>query len=323
MLAILLMATLLGVLSFGCGMLPLSFALSRDFLNRLTMVGTGLLLGTALGVIIPEGLEALIEANPKAGIPSSRIALPLLFGFTFMFLVEQFTSGPSHGSHYELPTTNLDNDSTVDFDAELDELESEQAISQSQQQQRKRSARSEDSLSSGGNPSQALPLTLGLVIHSLADGLALGVSFASGATSTLSAIVFLAIIIHKLPTSLALTTSLLATSLPRPDCKKHLAAFSVSTPVASVVTYSFIEFFGGKGNAEWTGTALLLSGGTFLYVATLVSQHSTSHAAGEMNKVRRVAFVILGMFIPFALSSLLGHGHESGPTIEGNRPLQA
>ncbi|EEB90864.1 hypothetical protein MPER_10873, partial [Moniliophthora perniciosa FA553] len=194
-------------------------------------------------VIIPEGLEALIEANPKAEIPSSRIALSLLFGFMFMFLVEQFTSGHnhSHGSHYELPTTNPDNDSTLDFDAELDELESEQAVSHD------------------GDPSQALSLTIGLVIHSLADGLALGVSFASGVTSSLSAIVFLAIIIHKLPTALALTTSLLATSLPRPDCKKHLAAFSVSTPVASIVTYSFIDFFGGKGNAEWTGTALLLS----------------------------------------------------------------
>ncbi|KAL0575294.1 hypothetical protein V5O48_006671 [Marasmius crinis-equi] len=285
------------------------------------MVGTGLLLGTALGVIIPEGLEALVEAHPGSEIPSARIALSLLIGFTFMLLVEQVTSHGHHHHGYELPLSNSSNSrgglgtSSVDFDAELDELENEQGVASQEGSTRKTRSRSisdEDLSGSGsGDPSQAFALTIGLVVHSLADGLALGVSFASeaGAATGLSIVVFLAIIIHKLPTSLALTTSLLATSLPRPDCKKHLAAFSVSTPVSTVATYFFITFFGGKGNPTWTGTALLLSGGTFLYVATLVSQHVSTHG-DDISKPKRLAFIVLGMFIPFILSSLLGHGHD-------------
>ncbi|KAK1236151.1 hypothetical protein PQX77_000602 [Marasmius sp. AFHP31] len=283
-------------------------------MSRLTMVGTGLLLGTALGVIIPEGLEALVEAKPGSEIPSTRIALSLLAGFTFMLLVEQFTSHAGHHHHgYELPLSNPNNErgSSVDFDAELDELENEQGVaSQQSSGSRTRKTRSED-FTGSGDPSQALPLTVGLVVHSLADGLALGVSFASesGAATGLSIVVFLAIIVHKLPTSLAMTTSLLATSLPRPDCKKHLAVFSASTPVSTVATYFFITFFGGKGNPTWTGTALLLSGGSFLYVATLVSQHMGSHGE-DLSKLMRLGFIVLGMFIPFVLSSLLGHGHD-------------
>ncbi|KAF9257502.1 ZIP-like iron-zinc transporter [Marasmius fiardii PR-910] len=305
MLALIALSAILGAASFACGMLPLSLTLSKSYMSRLTLMGTGLLLGTALGVIIPEGLETLVEANPNSEIPSTRIALSLLIGFTFMLLVEQYTSHFSHHHHgYELPRTNPGNNAgsstIVDFDAELDDLESEQGISQG-----------EHSSSSSGDPSQAIPLTVGLVIHSIADGLALGVSFASesGAATGLSIIIFLAIIIHKLPTSLALTTSLLATSLPRPDCKKHLAAFSISTPLSAVATYAFMVFFGGKGNPTWTGTALLLSGGTFLYVATLVSQH-TGPQGDDVSKPTRLGFIVLGMFTPFILSSLFGHGHD-------------
>ena len=44
----------------------------------------------------------------------------------------------------------------------------------------------------------AHPLTLGLVIHSLADGLALGASASNeGGDSSVSFLVFLALIIHK------------------------------------------------------------------------------------------------------------------------------
>ena len=67
-----IMAALLGAASFGAGMLPLSFAFSSEYacfsqrrpvhnahpaesaLAALSSFGTGLLLGAALGVVIPE-----------------------------------------------------------------------------------------------------------------------------------------------------------------------------------------------------------------------------------------------------------------------------
>ncbi|KAG7088224.1 hypothetical protein E1B28_012241 [Marasmius oreades] len=322
MLALIAATAILGAASFACGMLPLSLTLSKSYMNRLTLVGTGLLLGTALGVIIPEGIEVLVEASPHSEIPSTRIALSLLIGFAFMLLVEQYSSHSGHYHHgYELPRAensharaDAGSSAIVDFDAELDELESEQGISQDERTTRKVQARRSvdgDSPSSPGNLSQAIPLTLGLIIHSIADGVALGVSFASegGAATGLSIIVFLAIIIHKLPTSLALMTSLLATSLPRSDCKKHLVAFSISTPLSTIATYTSIVFFGGEGNMTWTGTALLLSGGSFLYVATSVSQDGGPHG-DDVSKPLRLSFIVFGMFIPFGLSSLFGHGHN-------------
>ncbi|KAK0449234.1 Zinc/iron permease [Armillaria borealis] len=313
MLALLVMTALLGVSSFACGVLPLSFTFSKSHLLRLTLVGTGLLLGTALGVIIPEGIEALVEAQIDPKLLSSRVALSLLFGFTSMLVVEQFVSPHSHSAP-DVPAIPLHNHDTssVEFDAELGELERQEGISRPDYVQVDGNPRSAVVI---GAKARAYPLTFGLVIHSLADGLALGVSlFPSNAddSSRLSLIVFLAIMVHKAPTSLALTTSLLATSLPRPDCKKHLAIFSATTPVATFVTYAFLSFFGAGDHADWTGLALLISGGTFLYVATVlqpVSDHSGSENASEIHKVMRVTLIIFGMLVPFTLSSLLGHGH--------------
>ncbi|KAF8895470.1 Zinc/iron permease [Infundibulicybe gibba] len=307
MFALFLMSALLGISSFGFGVLPLSFAFSRIFLDHLSILGTGLLLGAALGVIIPEGIESVAASQPGSGLPTSSIALSLLSGFTLMLVIEQLVSPHSHTIPGHSGTA--DNHSGVEFYAELGDLEAEQGVTRSRQGATTRSVPA--SIPEGRE--RAFPLTFGLIIHGLADGLALGVSSlpASGTSSNLSFIVFLALIIHKAPTSLALTTSLLSTTLPRPDCKRHLAAFSLSTPVASIGSYLTFSFLGGADDS-WTGIALLVSGGTFLYVATVlqpVSHHSEVTGAREMLPSVRVLLIVTGMFIPFMLSALLGHGH--------------
>jgi zinc transporter 9 len=51
-------------------------------------------------------------------------------------------------------------------------------------------------------------------------------------------------------------------------------------------------------------------GGTFLYVATVlqpVSHHSA--AAADINPLTRVLHITAGIFIPYGLSTFLGHGH--------------
>ncbi|KAK0201674.1 Zinc/iron permease [Desarmillaria ectypa] len=313
MLALFVMTALLGVSSFACGVLPLSFTFTKSHSLRLTLVGTGLLLGTALGVIIPEGIDALVEAQIDPELLSSRVALSLLFGFTSMLVLEQFVSPHSHSSS-DAPAIPLNNHETssVEFDAELGELGNREVLSRPGYVQVDSNPRN---VIANGAKARAYPLTFGLVIHSIADGLALGVSLFHSdgdGSSRLSLIVFLAVMVHKAPTSLALTTSLLATSLPLPECKKHLAVFSATTPVATFATYVFLSFFGAGDHADWIGLALLISGGTFLYVATVlqpVSDHSGSENASEIHKTMRVILVIFGMLVPFTLSSLLGHGH--------------
>ncbi|TFK73612.1 Zinc/iron permease [Pluteus cervinus] len=313
------MSALLGLTSFGCGALPLSFVFSKSHLERLGYLGTGLLLGAALGVIIPEGIEAVADANPsESELPINHVSLSLLFGFFFMLVVEQLLTPHSHSHPQDLPLHHTKEPSIVEFDAEeLGELENHAGRSNGGYHPAPNGSPRTGALEleGSGDKSRAVPLTIGLIVHGLADGLALGVSSTvSLDSSNVSFIVFLALIIHKAPTALALTTSLLATSLPRADCKKHLAAFSASTPVGAIVSYLLFSFFGGV-EGKWTGIALLISGGTFLYVATVLQpvSHSDSNTnSGNSNVTRpstRVLFISFGMFIPFTLGAILGHGH--------------
>jgi zinc transporter 9 len=59
--SVITMALLLGAGSFSVSLLPLSFNFSRAHINQLSNFGTGLLLGAALGVIIPEYDSSLIR----------------------------------------------------------------------------------------------------------------------------------------------------------------------------------------------------------------------------------------------------------------------
>ncbi|KAG6841691.1 hypothetical protein C0991_007961, partial [Blastosporella zonata] len=270
------------------------------------------------------GIETAIEASPGL-IPTTTISLSLLFGFTCMLIIEQLVAPHAHShthSHVEhsLPLHSVKKDTSsasakVEFDAELGDLEREEGLDRSGYRQSS-PAPPPAPVNDIPDPShRAFPLTFGLVVHGLADGLALGASSLSkdqsGLSSSLSLIVFMALIVHKAPTSLALTTSLLATSLPRAKCKKYLIVFASSTPISAVASYLLFSFF-GNGDDNWTGIALLVSGGTFLYVATVlqpVSDHHGASSPAEMRPIARVLHISFGMFIPFLLSMLLGHGH--------------
>ncbi|KAH9480620.1 Zinc transporter ZIP9 [Psilocybe cubensis] len=307
---LLVMSAILGASTFAVGMLPLSYAFSKGHLERLAALGTGLLLGAALGVIIPEGIETVVEANP-GDVPTERISLSLIIGFILMLIIEQLISPNAHTLD-DMPMSlqsksngsNLATAASVEFDAELGDLDPVNGRHNS----------GGDAVVGGGGRERAFTLMLGLVFHGCADGLALGVAnlakTAPGATNTVSFVVFLALILHKAPTSLAFTTSLLSTNLPRPDCKKYLAIFSLSTPVIAIVSYLLFSFFGASDETNLIGTALLISGGTFLYVATVL-QPVSHHApvSGDLRPISRIFFIALGMFIPVTLSSLIGHGH--------------
>ncbi|KAF9496526.1 Zinc/iron permease [Pleurotus eryngii] len=312
---LLLMSVVLGLGSFLVGILPLSFAFSKLHVSMLSTLGTGLLIGTALGVIIPEGVEAVVSSHSRArtgeaeaSIPSSMIALSLLTGFVLMLAVEQLLAPHSHSPSFG--PASLHEHSTLEFDAELDEL----AHVGDAERPSPRPGSHEGVEAAQHGRGQAIALTLGLFIHALADGLALGASFlpsnqpSSSQPFELSFIVFMALMVHKAPTALALTTSLLATSLPRPECRKHLALFSASTPVGAILTYYLMSYLSSGTGHDWTGAALLFSGGTFLYVATVL-QPASGHKE-DLSKGTRVGLITLGMFVPFTLGSVLGHGHE-------------
>uniref|UniRef100_H2YYJ2 Zinc transporter ZIP9 n=1 Tax=Ciona savignyi TaxID=51511 RepID=H2YYJ2_CIOSA len=84
----------------GCGLagwIPLAFTLSQRKIQLFTIFGAGLLVGTALAVIIPEGVQTMYNTSPSkqhththAGGAHHAIGVSLLLGFVFMLLVDQF-----------------------------------------------------------------------------------------------------------------------------------------------------------------------------------------------------------------------------------------
>ncbi|CZT24859.1 related to ATX2-Putative Golgi transporter involved in homeostasis of manganese ions [Ramularia collo-cygni] len=63
---LLLLSTVMGGASFLAGLLPLSFSLSPRNLRLITALGTGVLVGTSLIVIIPEGVDTLYKASTSS-----------------------------------------------------------------------------------------------------------------------------------------------------------------------------------------------------------------------------------------------------------------
>jgi len=327
LLVLITLSGLLGLTSFGVGILPLSFTFSDRHMSSLSILGTGLLLGAALGVIIPEGIEALARTRPPpAELDGPSIALPLLFGFTFMLVVEQLSSShvhEHHGMHRPAhPRTSAGVGERHEiFDVELAGLpdEGDDAVSPSHVHTHLRRASANGSSNGvaridggGATPSSAYPITIGLAVHGLTDGLALGASVLSNNPSThsygLSLVVFLALAIHKAPTSFAYTVSLMSTSLSRAECKSHLLLFSASTPVGAIASYVAFSFLGAR-HVDEVGIALLISAGSFLYVATVLQPVSQDHspAADGIGTKMRISILVLGIVTPFMLGTLFDH----------------
>lgn len=151
-----------------------------------------------------RGVEAVVSSHrhtrteeADAGVPTSMIAISLLSGFVLMLVVEQLSAPHSHSPSFG--PVSLHEHSTLEFDAELDEL----ARVEDAERLSPRPGSHEGVEAAPHGRGQAIALTLGLFIHALADGLALGASFlptnqsSSAHPSELSFIVFMALMVHK------------------------------------------------------------------------------------------------------------------------------
>lgn len=115
---------------------------------------------------------------------SFGIGIPILLGFAFMFLLEEYTT--SHGQPLTYSSTSQPEGQTVDVDLE------ERGRFPNPESPPLRHVQVETS-----GIQRAYPLSFGLIIHALVDGYALGVSASIARSPNLSFIVFFAIVIHK------------------------------------------------------------------------------------------------------------------------------
>jgi len=114
---------------------------------------------------------------------------------------------------------------------------------------------------------------LGLSLHSLVTGIALGTSVM---VPELGLIVFLAIILHKLPASLSLTSLFLKEGYPNKKLFFYLTTFSLMVPIGALITFLFLQ----HTSIKTIGALTAFSAGTFLHVASddlLPEVHQHSH----------------------------------------------
>ncbi|XP_046382496.1 zinc transporter ZIP9 [Ischnura elegans] len=294
---LILLAIVMLVGSFLIGSIPLVMSMSEEKLKLISVLGAGLLVGTALAVIIPEGVRSLFSVETHVHLAEgtikgepihsvdlhSLIGISLVLGFVFMLLVDQFST-----------------------------------------------SRSRD-IEGGLKPQRNITATIGLVVHAAADGIALGAA-ATTAHTDVEMIVFVAIMLHKAPAAFGLVTFLLHEGLERNRIRKHLLIFSLAAPTLALLTYFGIGQEGKEtlSSVNATGIAMLFSAGTFLFVATVhvlpeltARSHGHSHHSGlvgssdsvqlvsgeqkGMLRTTELVFLIIGAILPLFLT--LGHHH--------------
>ncbi|XP_052333382.1 zinc transporter ZIP9-like [Oncorhynchus keta] len=330
--AIILISVAMFLGCFLLGLIPLQMKLSEKSLQFVSVFGAGLLCGTALAIVLPEGVELLEEswrvsscsvapaaANqnasdvgvrqqlqeedpPSKGLPARFfIGVSLVVGFILMFLVDQISS---YCSGHD-PRTGMSNRTSI-------------------------------------------TATLGLVIHAAADGVALGTHVAFSPRSQFTAhwdwlsilllpgqlssprsfcrVVFLAVILRlrvhcvsdlllEAPTAFGLVTFLMQAGVEKKQIQKHLLVFSAAAPVLSIGTYFILNASGGspQNRLSATGVGMLFSAGTFLYVATVHvlpeistrGQQSSPHLHGTGSgqlEVLESLTLILGAGLPVLLA---------------------
>lgn len=150
----------------------------------------------------------------------------------------------------------------------------------------------------------SLSAFIGLSIHACFDGLALAAAFTIGEGVGIT--VLIAMCIHKLVVVFSLSSTFLLSS-KKQSAKKYLVTFCFISPAAAIVSYAFL---GGIG-IEWTGLALALSAGIFMFVTVCDMVPEAFHR----NELRLKSFALLmaGVIVTIAvvvLSAMAGgHGH--------------
>ncbi|MDP6985660.1 MAG: ZIP family metal transporter [Candidatus Thalassarchaeaceae archaeon] len=259
---------------------------NADTLRRVTGIASGILLASAMLVVIPEGFELATgdhdehgddehvgegdSEEEEAALENLVIGAAVLAGFVLMLVLEG--SGIGHAVHEE-----------------HHEHEKEHGHSH---------------IHHGVSP---FLLVLGLSLHSASDGLAIG-SAAAGASEAVTAAVALAVLIHKVPAAFSLGVFSMHEREERNDSIRDVVLFSIATPLMIIVSFYVLEGL----DEHIIALAMLFSGGTFLYVAavdTLPDIHNPETGREAMLNVLFGVILMIVILFGADAAGLIEHGH--------------
>ncbi len=272
----LLIAVVVLVLSLLGGYAPCALAgrLTNTQLEDMTGIASGLLLTSALLLVVPEGFHVAAQAAHQTGLDEVFVFAPVTLGFTVllgfvvMLLLEGF--GIGHAVHEE----------------------------------------HHDHAEGHGHahvhhPTSPAVLAIGLSVHAVADGIAIGAAAATG-ESSFSLLVAVAVILHRVPAAFSLGVFAMHESGSRGH--RELLTFAVATPIATVLSFQVLD----QASEKLVALALLFSAGTFLYVATVDTLPAIHNPETGRRSVRNIVIggVIFGvLLIILQQTGLLEHTH--------------
>lgn len=153
----------------------------------------------------------------------------------------------------------------------------------------------------------ATPIVIGLSIHALTDGLAMGAALTANSIS-LTVPLLLGIVMHKMPAAFSLSAFSQHSHGNVRRTWKELILFSLATPAALFIAWRIL----GNLDSYWLGLAVLASAGTLLYVATVDVLPNVIHGANRKMVFLQVAIgtaVILALLLVLESLGLGTHPH--------------
>jgi len=248
---------------------------NQETLRRITGIASGILLASALLVVIPEGFELATGEHEESGeeeegVGNLLIGGAVLAGFLMMLILEG--SGIGHAVHEEHHDHH-------------DEHGHEHVH----------------------HRNSPWIIVLGLSLHSAADGLAIG-SAAAGSTEAVTALVALAVLIHKVPAAFSLGVFSMHERENRNDSVRDIVMFSLATPVMILVSFYTLQGM----DEHLIALVMLFAAGTFLYVATvdtLPDIHNPETGRAALRNVLIGVVVIILVLYGAEAAGLIEHGH--------------
>ncbi|KRZ52994.1 Zinc transporter ZIP9 [Trichinella nativa] len=286
--SVLLLSVFMFIGSLMIGIVPTIVSLPENRIKLSGALGAGLLVGTALGVIVPEGIHA-IHASPhlKAegkhfdhyeNIPISKDVnvvkqfIPRPKGIFFENNTENTAMGKAdlHTAQenwlmHDCSAVNFEGKSRIIGVTLLYGFLFMFLIEHITERYTHGNDRGRVRIHHGWMA------TIGLIVHSATDGIALGA--AAFADSSVTFIIFLAVLLHKAPAAFGLSTYLLNEGFEKSKIRKLLIIFSSSAPLATLLTFAGISqaqiSHSASSSSNVIGILLLISAGSFLFVATV------------------------------------------------------
>ena len=136
----------------------------------------------------------------------------------------------------------------------------------------------------------------GLFLHSLIDGVIIGIGFEI--KPELGLLASIGVILHELPEGVT-TFSILLNTLKKKTALYMSIAVALATPIGAVAS---LAFFNGLPES-YIGLLLALAGGSFLYIAASDLIPETHEEKIYLNTI----FLFLGVLFLYSISILISH----------------